>query len=249
MAVSCELSLLVPAFDEQANLAAHLPILAEQAAACSPDWEILVVDDGSQDDTPALVERLARRQTRLRLVRHPRNLGPGSAIPTGLFWARGRWLLFVPADLGCEPGELPRLWRARAGADLVVGLRSDRRDYGPWRRLLSVAFVGLVRRASGSRVEQFNYLQLYRRAAFETLAVRSRGVFVTAEIILRAEAAGLPIVQQPLRYQPRTRGRASGASPRALARCAFEGLGFAFERALRSGRMETRAIAGQGRCE
>ncbi len=217
-----ELTILVPAFDEQDNLKQHLPVMAERAAACTGRWEILVVDDGSRDGTAGLVRGMGRRDGRLRLVRHPRNLGPGSGIATGLFWARGTWLMFLPADLACEPDDIERLWRARVGADLVVGLRSDRRDCGPWRRSLSLAYIALVRALSGSAVRQFNYVQLYRRRVFERLAVRSRGVFVTAEAILRAEASGLRLAQVPLRYRPRVRGRAAGAGPRALARCGLD---------------------------
>ena len=216
------LSVLVPAFDEAANLRAHLPVLRARARACTPDFEILVVDDGSADHTAEVVREFGRRDARVRLVRHPINLGPGAGIPTGLFWARGRWLMFLPADLAVEPEDIARLWAARRDADLVIGLRSDRRDYGPWRRLLSASYIALLKALSGSRVTQFNYVQLWRRPVLERLGVRSRGVFVTAEVILQAERAGLRLVQVPLRYRPRERGRARGASPAALLRCGLE---------------------------
>jgi hypothetical protein len=130
--------------------------------------------------------------------------------------------MFLPADLACEPEELSGFYQARRGADLVVGLRSDRRDSPPWRRVLSVAYIRALRALSGSRVRQFNYLQLWRRSIFDRLPVSSRGVFVTAEIILQAERAGLVVAQHPLTYRPRRSGRASGASPRAMARALAE---------------------------
>lgn len=216
------LSILVPACDEAENLRAHLPVFLERARACSPASEILVVDDGSTDETAEVVRAFGRKHPGVRLVSHPGNLGPGAGIPTGLFWARGAWLMFLPADLAVEPADIERLWAARLEADLVIGLRSDRRDYGPWRKLLSLSYIGLLRTLSGSAVKQFNYVQLWSRQALAGLSVRSRGVFVTAEVILRAEAAGLRLTQVPLRYRPRERGQAKGASLRAVARCAAE---------------------------
>jgi glycosyltransferase involved in cell wall biosynthesis len=232
--VNPELTVLVPFFNEEENLRRNLPVLVEAARACTPRHEILLVDDGSSDSGLAVVEAFMagmRDRRRVRLVRHPRNLGPGAAIPTGVFWARGDWVMLVPADLACHPSELPGFYQARQGADLVVGLRSDRRDNPLWRRMLSQAYIATLRTLGGSAVRQFNYLQLYKRELFARLKVRSRGVFVTAEIILQAERAGLTLAQVPLTYLPRQAGRASGASPAAMLRTLMEMAGhFAFGR-------------------
>jgi len=216
--MSLDLTILVPVYNEAGNLRAHLPTLEAAAASCTNSHEILVVDDGSTDASAEVVLEYARKNRRIRLVRHSGNRGPGAGIPTGLFWSRGSWVMFLPADLACEPDELSGFYRARRGADLVVGLRSDRRDYPLWRRGISLFYIRLLRTLTGTRVRQFNYLQLWRRSIFDRLAVSSRGVFVTAEIILRAERAGLVVVEHPLTYRPRTDGKASGASPRAMAR-------------------------------
>jgi glycosyltransferase involved in cell wall biosynthesis len=220
--MNVELTMMIPVYNEEENLRVHLPVVCEAGGDCTKRYEVLVVDDGSTDSSVGVVMDAAGRNRRVRLARHPRNLGPGAGIATGLFWGRGEWVMFLPADLACEPGEIPGFYRARRGADLVVGLRSDRRDSPAWRRALSVGYIDLLRRLTGSRVRQFNYLQLYRRSIFERLPLCSRGVFVTAEIILRAEKAGLRVAQHPLTYRPRHRGRASGAGPRAVARTLWE---------------------------
>ena len=220
--MNVDLTILIPAYNEEENLRVHLPVVCQAAESCTKRYEVLVVDDGSTDSSVEVVLNAARKNRRIRLVRHPKNLGPGAGIATGIFWGRGEWVMFLPADLACEPEELSGFYRARRGADLVVGLRSDRRDSPLWRRVLSVAYIRALRALSGSRVRQFNYLQLWRRSIFDRLLVSSRGVFITAEIILRAERAGLVVAQHPLTYRPRSSGRASGASPRAMARALLE---------------------------
>jgi glycosyltransferase involved in cell wall biosynthesis len=214
-----ELTMLVPVFNEEENLRVYLPVLQKIADACTQEYEILLVDDGSHDASAEVIEGYMKTNARVRLVRHPRNRGPGSAVPTGISQARGEWIALVPADLACDPEEIPRLWRARTGKELVVGLRSDRRDYPLWRKILSLVYIHTLRLATGSRARQFNYIQLWRRELVAGLDLKSRGVFVTAEIILRAERAGCRIGQLPMAYRPRTRGKALGASPRAMVRC------------------------------
>ena len=220
--MSIDLTFLVPVFNEEDNLSRNLPLIERAASQCTQKHEILIIDDGSRDRSAEVVLRAKKQNRRIRLVSHAGNLGPGAGIPTGLFWARGKWVMFLPADLACEPDELSGFYRARRGADVVVGLRSDRRDCPRWRRGLSLLYIRILRTLTGTRVRQFNYLQLWRRSIFDRLAVSSRGVFVTAEIILRAEQAGLVVVQHPLTYRPRAGGKASGASPRAMARTLAE---------------------------
>jgi glycosyltransferase involved in cell wall biosynthesis len=221
-----DLTVLIPVCNEEQNLRLNLPILEKVIGDCTAGYEILVIDDGSSDSSRQVVAEAIKKNPKIRLVRHSRNLGPGAAIPTGIFWSRAEWIMLIPADLACEPNEICEFYKARRGVDLVVGLRSDRSDYSAWRRFLSMAYIGLLRGLTQTTVEQFNYLQLFKRELFNSLPLFSRGVFVTAEIILRAEKAGFKLTQFPMTYRARTTGKARGANPRAIARCALEMTGY-----------------------
>ena len=88
--------------------------------------EIVVVDDGSSDDTAALTEVLAATDSRIRLVRNGRNRGKGYSVRHGMLEARGEWCLLTDADLSAPIGEMDKLWRAcsETGSEIAIGSRA-----------------------------------------------------------------------------------------------------------------------------
>src|SRR5439155_1155124 len=129
-------SVVVPAHDEAPNL---VRLVAEVRASLDPlgiAWELIVVDDGSDDDTPALLAQLAEADHRLRPLRLARRSGQTAALVAGFRAARGRLIATLDADLQCAPAELPALLAALERADLACGVRTHRND-PPSRRLAS----------------------------------------------------------------------------------------------------------------
>ncbi|MBI3070486.1 MAG: glycosyltransferase family 2 protein [Deltaproteobacteria bacterium] len=212
------LTILIPAFNEEVNLRTHLPSILEKAALYARDFEVLVVDDGSTDSTAAVVEGFQTRDGRIRLIRHPQNLGPGSGVKTGIREARGDWIIFIPADIAIDLDHLPRYIAAAEHADVVVGLRSDRRDYSLRRKFSSVVYIGLVKLLFAMPQRQFNYVHMYRRAIFEKFDVEYGSVFITAEICIKARDAGFRLTEVEIGYVPREHGEAAGGKPKVIAR-------------------------------
>src|SRR5689334_23382519 len=93
------ISIVVPAYNEQARITLTLVKTLDYLEQRHPDSEVLVVDDGSSDDTARLVEQLAAKETRLRLLRQPQNRGKGAAVRRGMLASRGAHVLFMDADL------------------------------------------------------------------------------------------------------------------------------------------------------
>lgn len=218
-----ELSIVIPAFNEAANLPTTLPAVCDAARAQAHSFEVLVVDDGSTDDTARIAEEYGAAHPEVRLLRHGRNIGPGSGLRTGIREARGECVIFIPADVAIDLGQLHRyLDLARGGADVVVGLRSDRRDYSLYRRINSFGYIALVKLLYAMPQRQFNYVHLYRRSIFERIEVESNGVFITAEILIKARDLGYAIAQVEIGYVPRVAGQATCGRPRIVARTAGE---------------------------
>jgi dolichol-phosphate mannosyltransferase len=138
-----ELSLVIPVYNEQDNL----PILAaEIAAALRPlglPYEVLFVDDGSTDESPAVLAHLARADPALRVLRQRRNSGQSAALDAGFRQARGAVVVTLDADLQNDPADIPRLLAALDSCDVVCGVRRKRQD--GWLRRVSSRIANAVR--------------------------------------------------------------------------------------------------------
>ena len=218
MSEIASISVVFPAWDEAENLPALLSRALEVLPRFAKQLEIIVVDDGSLDETP----RIAARYPSVRLLRHSHNRGYGAALRTGLRAARYDWIFFSDADLQFDLGDLEDLIRASHDTDIVAGYRTSRRD--PWgRRALAWIWGRLVRALYRIRVRDIDCaFKLFRRSVLEEIPIESVGAFINTEILVRASAAGFRIRQVPVRHFPRHVGRASGAHPRVILRALRE---------------------------
>ena len=121
------LSIVIPAYNEEARLPDTLAqVLAYLDSSRLGDAEVIVVDDGSRDATPALVEEWSRKDARVRLVKNPGNRGKGYSVKHGMLEARNEWVLFSDADLSAPIEEFDKLWVAveREKAVVAIGSRA-----------------------------------------------------------------------------------------------------------------------------
>jgi len=212
-----ELSLVVPAYNEEANIERVLLGAAAYLSSKGVSFEITVVDDGSRDRTREVLERLRRDGLPVRIVEHSANRGYGAALRSGIAAARGRYVLLVDGDGQFSVADLERLWPHRAGADAVVGYRQPRRD-PPWRRLAGWLYGRLfVRFVFGARYRDVNCgFKLLSRSLLERLELRSDGALISAELLTRARLVGARVVEVAVPHYPRRRGRATGLRPRVV---------------------------------
>lgn len=223
------LSIFFPCWNE----AGHLELMVDAALAvggqltanadhgAEDNLEILIIDDGSTDDTPRIAQRLADRHPAVRHIRHPRNLGYGSALSTGFTTARMPWVFYTDGDQQFELDELPRLidlLRAEPTTHIISGYRAPRRDPWPrviagkcWTALANALFDMHLRDVDGA-------FKIYPRALFDHIAMRSTGALIDAEILARATMLGCTIAQCPVTHLPRTSGSATGLAPRTVYR-------------------------------
>ena len=223
------LTIVVPAYNEAGNLAVVVEQIEAQAALSAPEHEIVVVDDGSTDATLAVAQELADRLDRVRVAAHPKNQGSGAAILTGIAHARCDLVTYIPADGQFHLPEIADFLRAMEGHDIVIGARIKRSDYSRFRLLSSRVFILLVNRLFHQSFQDVNWVHMWRRAVFDQVTPRSRGVFLLEEILVRARRAGFRVAEIQSFYIPRRSGRAKGGDPRTILRTIVEMLRFWWE--------------------
>jgi glycosyltransferase involved in cell wall biosynthesis len=182
------------------------------------DLEIIVVNDGSRDETGRIVAALAARDPRVRLIEHPVNLGYGAAVRDAVWAATKELVFFTDSDLQFDLAELPRFLERIAGADLVIGYRYARSD--PWyRRLFGNGWSWLVNILFGYTARDVDCaFKLLRHRVIEVVQVASGGAMFSAEFLVRAKRAGFRIVEEPVSHHPRQVGTQTGAHLRVILR-------------------------------
>lgn len=213
------LSVLIPAYNEEAGLERGVEAVRSKLEALHLDAEILVVDDGSRDRTGQIADDLAARHPQLRVFHHAVNRGIGAGFLTGIQQARGEWLVLIPADLAMDLDELRKYLDAAPHADIVVGVCSVHGDYTLFRRLVHWANIRLIQILFGMTEQQFQYINLYRMSALREIEIEYwRSAFFHAEVMIKAKALGRRFVEVTVRYVPRATGHATGARGRLIAR-------------------------------
>jgi len=197
-----DVSVLVPAKDEAENL----PLFMEQAAAVfaasDDNYEVIVIDDGSSDQTWRVLQELATRYPFLRVERHRARRGIAEALRTGYLAARGSVLVFYPADLQFKPEDIPRLAAPiLAGeADMVTGFKEGKYE----KAFVSKIYNGLSRTLFHVPVKDLNSVKAYRREIMDVLPIRPDW---HRYMIVIAAAEGFTVTEIPVPLYPRHAGK------------------------------------------
>lgn len=185
------------------------------------EFEVLIVDDASTDDTAAIADKLAGEHANVRVVHHEVNRKLGGSLKTGFAQARGELVLYTDADLPFDMAEAAKAVRLLRiyQADIVSAYRLDRTGEGFQRLVYSYVYNHLVQLMFGIRVRDMNFaFKLVRRRVFDHIQLESEGSFIDVELLARAHRLGFQIVQFGVDYFPRTRGISTLSSNAVIAK-------------------------------
>ena len=212
------LSVILPAHNEEAAIAETVQTVVDTLTAWVQDFEVIVVNDGSQDATRAIVEALAASDPRVRLINHAINQGYGAALVSGFEAVSRDLAFFMDSDGQFDIHDLERFFPFIGEYDAVLGYRIDRQD--TWMRKLNAwGWKLLVSVVFGLRVRDVDCaFKMYRADFFREHRLETRGAMINAEILYKFTRAGYTYTQLGVHHLPRRGGRATGAKPTVIAR-------------------------------
>jgi glycosyltransferase involved in cell wall biosynthesis len=202
------LSIFFPAYNDAGTIASLVILAVQVAGRLTPDFEVIVVNDGSADATKEILDELARTYPNVRIVHHPRNLGYGAALRTGFSTATKDLVAYTDGDAQYDPAEFELLWkRLTPDADMVNGYKISRSD--PWHRIvIGRVYHHTVKLLFRLRVRDVDCdFRLMRREIFNRVKLEKDTGVICLEMMRKIQDAGFRIVEVPVHHYHRLHGR------------------------------------------
>ena len=216
------LSAFFPVYNEERSVEGMVASLMEALPRAAEWFEILIIDDGSEDRSGELADALAKRHECVRVIHHGHRLGYGAALRSGLAHSQGEFIFVTDGDEQFDIAEISRLLPYAPDYDLVIGYRLVRSDHAG-RRLNAFLWNWLVRRLFHLHVTDLNCaFKLLRRSAIQQIPLKTLGQTISAELLVRAKRAGLSMKEVGVTHYPRRHGKPTGAQVLVIARAIAE---------------------------
>ncbi len=223
------LSIILPAYNEEENIESAILKTLEYAKKNTSKYEIIVVNDGSKDNTEKIIKRVKRLDKNIKLITHKKNKGFGEAEKTGLRNSNMDFITLVPTDHQFDIKELNKYFLLfEQGADIVMGVRKHRKD--PFIRIVYSKVYGffIFLLFGMTWYGDLDWVKVYRKKVINSIKITSTSAFVDAEIIIRSYKKGYKIKEVWVKHYPRKRGKAAGVNIKVIIRSMKELLSFWF---------------------
>lgn len=211
-----ELSLFLPAYNEADNIKKTVLDADKVLKKVARKYEILVIDDGSKDNTGAIVKSLIKKNKNVRLITHKPNRGYGGAFKSGLYGARYQLVSFIDSDGQFDYSEITKFIPLLKDNDLVIGYRIKRQDnffrvlnanlwklwmwflFGLWVKDIDCAF------------------KVIKKPVIDSITLTTESALTSAEFLIRVRQAGYKLAEVGVHHYPRTAGEQTGANPKVI---------------------------------
>jgi glycosyltransferase involved in cell wall biosynthesis len=238
-----KISLILPAHNEGANIEWVVNAALVELPKHFSSFEILIVNDGSVDNTGVIADRLAAEHPEIRVVHHPKNRGYGAAITSGFEAAVGDYLFFMDSDRQFDVVDVERLVPFVEEYDVVAGYRIKRSD-AFHRYLMGSTFTTVANVLFRVKMRDIDCgFRIFKTDVLKGMTIQSPGALINTEIFAKVRRQKRTVKEVGVRHFPRVEGEQSGASPRVVIRALVELLRLWWR--MRSYRPSQRQVAGK----
>ena len=207
-----EVSLIMPAFNEEENIQAAIQEALEAFDSRAIKAEILVINDGSTDRTQSIVENLKEKDQRIKLINHGTNKGFGQTFWTGVDHALGEIITSLPGDNENDPKEIFRYYRLLDHVDIVIPFIYNKESRSLFRNFLSYAYRFIINSTFVTHLNYTNGNVLYRASILRGLKHRNTSFFFQTDILIRLIKSGYLFAEVPYRIRVREGGKSSAVT-------------------------------------
>lgn len=216
-------SVFFPAFNDEGSIAKMIREALEVAPRITNDFEVIVVNDGSSDGTAAVLDDLASKEPRLRVIHHPRNRGYGGALRSGFENATKDLIFYTDGDGQYDVREMMNLIPLMIeDVDVVTGYKIKRSD-SRRRIVLGAMYSFLARRMFGLPIRDVDCdFRLMRRKAIQSITLTSTSGVVCAEMVYKLSKAGYRFAETPVHHYPRLHGQSQFFTLRRVTKTGYD---------------------------
>ncbi len=202
------ISVFFPAYNDGGTIASMVLSAILVCESLTDDYEVIVVNDGSRDYTPEILNELERKYEQVRVIHHPKNRGYGGALRTGFASATKDYVFYTDGDAQYDVRELRDLFQAmRPGVDVVNGYKIDRSD-PLHRKVIGRIYHLTVKLAFGLKIRDVDCdFRLIRRSVFDKVKLQSNSGTICLEMVRKMQDAGFTFVQVPVHHFHRAYGK------------------------------------------
>lgn len=214
------ISVFFPAYNEEGNIKDTVLKASDILKKRFKNWEILVINDGSSDDTKKVVSDLSKKESRIKLINHEVNKGYGASLQSGLYNSKYDWVVFTDSDGQFDFSEIDRfvVKQKETSADLVIGYYK-KRQVSKLKIITSKMWELSVMLLFGLKVHDIDCgFKLISKKVIEKIPKleSERGAFISSEFLIKSKKAGFKIVEIPVTHYPRTQGKGTGRNIRVI---------------------------------
>lgn len=215
------ISAFFPVFNEEGNLENLVESAHKILTRLADKFEIIIVNDGSSDNTATIAGQVAEKYPSVKVVTHENNLGYGAAIFSGLKSCQYEYVFFSDGDNQFDLKEIENLLEHVDHADVVIGYRKNRQD-PYYRKLNAWGWKMLVDLLLDLNVRDIDCaFKLFKKSALDKINIdhiRSKGAMVNTELLVKLKKAQAKLYEVPVTHYPRKFGKQTGSNPRVILR-------------------------------